>query len=47
MYSGVDGFGVVGKLDSGDRIAVPSNATLQINLELVSWKSVKEVMDDK
>ena len=29
MYSGVDGFGVVGKLDSGDRIAVPSNATLQ------------------
>lgn len=41
------GFGEKGKLDSGDGIAVPSNATLQINLELISWKSVKEVTEDK
>ncbi|RHN40274.1 putative peptidylprolyl isomerase [Medicago truncatula] len=41
------GFGVKGKPAHGDEIAVPPNATLKINLELVSWKTVFEVTDDK
>lgn len=43
----VDGFGEKGKPASGDEGAVPPNATLQITLELVSWKTVSEVTDDK
>lgn len=31
----------------GDEGAVPPNATLQITLELVSWKTVSEVTGDK
>lgn len=43
----VDGFGEKGKPASGNEGAVPPNATLQITLELVSWKTVSEVTDDK
>lgn len=42
-----DGFGEKGKLAAGNEGAVPPNATLQITLELVSWKTVTEVTDDK
>ncbi|KAG5099400.1 hypothetical protein JHK82_044452 [Glycine max] len=42
-----DGFGEKGKPAHGDEGAVPPNATLQITLELVSWKTVSEVTDDK
>ncbi|XP_060176711.1 peptidyl-prolyl cis-trans isomerase FKBP62-like [Lycium barbarum] len=41
------GFGEKGKPASSDGAAVPPNATLQINLELVSWKTVSSVTDDK
>ncbi|XP_030472805.2 peptidyl-prolyl cis-trans isomerase FKBP62-like [Syzygium oleosum] len=41
------GFGEKGKPASGNEGAVPPNATLQIMLELVSWKTVSEVTDDK
>lgn len=41
------GFGELGKPASGDEGAVPPNATLQITLELVSWKTVSNVTDDK
>lgn len=41
------GFGEKGKPASGDQGAVPPNATLNINLELVSWKTVSNVTDDK
>ncbi|XP_010532918.1 PREDICTED: peptidyl-prolyl cis-trans isomerase FKBP62 [Tarenaya hassleriana] len=41
------GFGEKGKPASGDDSAVPPNATLEINLELVSWKTVSEITDDK
>ncbi|XP_020961292.1 peptidyl-prolyl cis-trans isomerase FKBP62-like [Arachis ipaensis] len=41
------GFGEKGKPTDGDEGAVPQNATLQITLELVSWKTVSEVTDDK
>ncbi|KAL6978861.1 Peptidyl-prolyl cis-trans isomerase fkbp65 [Sarracenia purpurea var. burkii] len=41
------GFGEKGKPALGDEGAVPPNATLQITLELVSWKTVTEVTDDK
>ncbi|KAL6959512.1 Peptidyl-prolyl cis-trans isomerase fkbp62, partial [Sarracenia purpurea var. burkii] len=41
------GFGEKGKPTLGDKGAVPPNATLQITLELVSWKTVTEVTDDK
>ncbi|KAK6122189.1 hypothetical protein DH2020_044068 [Rehmannia glutinosa] len=41
------GFGEKGKPASGDEAAVPFNATLNIDLELVSWKTVSSVTDDK
>ncbi|KAK6141862.1 hypothetical protein DH2020_024397 [Rehmannia glutinosa] len=43
----LDGFGEKGKPASGDEGAVPPNATLSITLELVSWKTVSNVTDDK
>lgn len=43
----VDGFGEKGKVASSDEGAVPTNATLQITLELVSWKTVSTITDDK
>lgn len=42
-----DGFGEKGKPASGDGGAVPPNAPLQISLELVTWKIVSSVTDDK
>ncbi|KAK4482977.1 hypothetical protein RD792_010151 [Penstemon davidsonii] len=41
------GFGEKGKPASGAEGAVPPNATLDISLELVSWKTVSYVTDDK
>ncbi|KAL0436699.1 UNVERIFIED_CONTAM: Peptidyl-prolyl cis-trans isomerase FKBP65 [Sesamum radiatum] len=41
------GFGEKGKPSSGDEGAVPPNATLNIALELLSWKTVSNVTDDK
>ncbi|GMJ08993.1 rotamase FKBP 1, FK506 BINDING PROTEIN 62 [Hibiscus trionum] len=41
------GFGEKGKPAAGAEGAVPPNATLQISLELISWKTVTEVTDDK
>ncbi|KAK4376187.1 hypothetical protein RND71_006864 [Anisodus tanguticus] len=41
------GFGEKGKPALSDGGAVPPNATLQIKLELVSWKTVSNVTDDK
>ncbi|CAN8258203.1 unnamed protein product [Cochlearia groenlandica] len=40
------GFGEKGKPASGGEGAVPPNATLEISLELVSWKTVSGVTDD-
>ncbi|THU51217.1 hypothetical protein C4D60_Mb06t28670 [Musa balbisiana] len=40
-------FGEDGRQASGDEGAVPPNATLHIELELVSWKIVTEIGDDK
>jgi FK506-binding protein 4/5 len=42
-----DGFGEVGRQASEGEGSVPPNATLQVNLELVSWKTVTEIGDDK
>ncbi|KAK7382709.1 hypothetical protein VNO80_01720 [Phaseolus coccineus] len=41
------GFGAKGKPAHGDEGAVPPNASLEITLELVSWKTVSDVTDDK
>ncbi|WJX76110.1 70 kDa peptidyl-prolyl isomerase [Trifolium repens] len=41
------GFGEKGKPVHGDEGAVPPNASLQITLELVSWKTVTDVTSDK
>ncbi|XP_010905156.1 70 kDa peptidyl-prolyl isomerase-like [Elaeis guineensis] len=40
-------FGEKGRPASGDESAVPPNATLNVELELVSWKTVSEIGDDK
>ncbi|MED6186535.1 70 kDa peptidyl-prolyl isomerase [Stylosanthes scabra] len=40
-------FGENGRPASGDEGAVPPNASLQIDLELVSWKSVSNITKDK
>lgn len=40
-------FGETGNVASIDEGGVPPNATLQINLELISWKIVSEVTNDK
>ncbi|XP_048139351.1 peptidyl-prolyl cis-trans isomerase FKBP62-like isoform X2 [Rhodamnia argentea] len=40
-------FGETGRPASGDEVAVPPNASLQIMLELVSWKTVSDVTKDK
>ncbi|KAB2623238.1 70 kDa peptidyl-prolyl isomerase-like [Pyrus ussuriensis x Pyrus communis] len=41
------GFGEAGRPATGDEGAVPPNATLEIALELVSWKTVSDVTKDK
>lgn len=42
-----DGFGEKGRAPTEDGRAIPSNATLLIELELISWKAVEEITDDK
>ncbi|KAK9057911.1 hypothetical protein SSX86_022750 [Deinandra increscens subsp. villosa] len=42
-----DGFGEKGKQASGDEGGVPAIATLQITLELVSWKTVSDITKDR
>ncbi|KAG0453654.1 hypothetical protein HPP92_024958 [Vanilla planifolia] len=41
------GFGEKGRPASGDEGAVPPNAALLINFELISWKSVTQIGEDK
>ncbi|XP_062195803.1 70 kDa peptidyl-prolyl isomerase [Phragmites australis] len=41
------GFGEKGRPAAGEEGAVPPNATLLIDLELISWKTVTEIGDDK
>ncbi|KAM0071201.1 putative peptidylprolyl isomerase [Helianthus debilis subsp. tardiflorus] len=41
------GFGEKGKQALGNEGAIPANATLQITLELVSWKTVSDVTKDR
>lgn len=43
----IDGFGEKGRPAEGEAGAVPPNATLEIMLELVSWKTVSDVTKDK
>ena len=47
MIFDADGFGEKGKPACGDYGAIPPNATLAIDLELVSWKTVSNVTEDK
>ncbi|PWA38156.1 hypothetical protein CTI12_AA583770 [Artemisia annua] len=50
VFKGValsDVFGEKGKPASDDQGAAPGNATLQITLELLSWKVISNVIDDK
>ena len=42
-----DGFGEKGRPAAGEEGAVPPNAALLVDLELVSWKTVTEIGDDK
>jgi FK506-binding protein 4/5 len=46
-YCVIDGFRYMGKPAHGNEGSVPPNATLQITLELVSWKTVSGVIFDK
>ncbi|KAK3123921.1 hypothetical protein QOZ80_8AG0637990 [Eleusine coracana subsp. coracana] len=41
------GFGEKGRPAAGEEGAVPPNSTLHIDLELISWKTVTEIGDDK
>ncbi|KAH6809047.1 FKBP-type peptidyl-prolyl cis-trans isomerase family protein [Perilla frutescens var. frutescens] len=41
------GFGEKGRLVTDDEGIVPPNATLQINLELLSWKTVSDISNDQ
>ncbi|KAJ8755324.1 hypothetical protein K2173_019122 [Erythroxylum novogranatense] len=41
------GFGESGRSSVGDEAAIPPNATLEIELELVSWKTVSDITKDK
>ncbi|GJN04060.1 hypothetical protein PR202_ga21570 [Eleusine coracana subsp. coracana] len=43
----LDGFGEKGRPAAGEEGAVPPNSTLHIDLELISWKTVTEIGDDK
>ncbi|KAM0875489.1 hypothetical protein ACQ4PT_036769 [Festuca glaucescens] len=42
-----DGFGEMGRPTAGEEGAIPPNASLLVDLELVSWKTVTEIGDDK
>nr|XP_025647499.1 peptidyl-prolyl cis-trans isomerase FKBP65-like [Arachis hypogaea] len=46
MYSFADAFGENGRPASGDEGAIPPNASLQIDLELISWKAVSDITKD-
>eukprot|EP01018_Ginkgo_biloba_P005598 Gb_00981 [translate_table: standard] len=41
------GFGEKGREAIGDEVAIPPNAMFNVDLELVSWKVVDEITDDK
>ncbi|AQK70995.1 70 kDa peptidyl-prolyl isomerase [Zea mays] len=41
------GFGVKGRQASGEEASVPPNATLHIDLQVVSWRTVTELGSDK
>lgn len=43
----VDAFGEMGRPATAEENGVPPNASLKINLELISWKIVSEVTKDK
>lgn len=45
--SATDGFGEKGKTVSSDEGSVPPNASLEINLELVSWITVSDIAKDQ
>lgn len=47
IQSFADAFGESGRPASGDEGAVPPNASLQIDLELISWKTVSHITKDK
>lgn len=47
LTSNADGFGEKGRPAAGEEGAVPPNASLLIDLELISWKTVTEIGDDK
>lgn len=40
-------FGENGKSSAGDGVEIPPNATLQIDVELISWKTVSDIIHDK
>ena len=42
-----DAFGESGRPATGDEVAVPPNASLQIDLELISWKTVSDITKDR
>ncbi|KAL2469447.1 Peptidyl-prolyl cis-trans isomerase FKBP65 [Abeliophyllum distichum] len=41
------GFGQNGRSATGDDCDVPPNANLEVNMELVSWKTVSDITNDK
>ena len=47
LLSSVDAFGENGRPASGEEGVVPPNSSLQINLELISWKAVSDITEDK
>ncbi|XLR30805.1 hypothetical protein HN51_050693 [Arachis hypogaea] len=47
QLASLDAFGENGRPASGDGGVVPPNASLQIDLELISWKAVSEITKDK
>lgn len=47
MWICTDAFGEQGRDATGDFVAVPPNANLIVTLELISFKPVKEITQDK
>lgn len=47
IFLQIDGFGEQGRSASGEEAAVPPDATLHIDLQVVSWKAVTEIGHDK
>jgi hypothetical protein len=46
-FCATDGFGAKGQAPTEDCAAIPAEATLLIELELISWKVVEEITPDK